>query len=55
MTMGKPGERMSGDANESNGDEKAEAKMANFLVYLLLLISVFMANQTILKAYPKFR
>ena len=55
MTMGKPGQRVTGDGNENNDDEKAEAKMANFWVCVLLLIHVFTANQTILKAYPQFR
>jgi hypothetical protein len=55
MAMGKPGERITGDGSESNGDEKAQVKMANFLVCLTLLIHVFMANQTILTAYPQFR
>ncbi len=55
--MGKPGQRVSGDAKESDTDEKTEAKMANFLVcfWLRILYVSCMANQTILTAYPKFR
>lgn len=57
MAVGKsaiPGERVNGDADENNSDEKAEAKMANFLVWSLLLAHVLIANQTILKRILNF-
>jgi len=42
--MGKPGERITEDGNESNGDEKPKAKMTDFLVHLMILIMSSMAN-----------